>query len=151
MRITTSVLLAAVVLGACGGEAEQGVTTESEAVAWELFAATTISAYYAHNPEVAVYAGLHEYDGQMSDFSLTAAEEYAQWIDDIVSAAESYVGLAGIEAFERDYLINILRGEQFWIRDSGFLANNPVYYAYNLDMDTYIDREYAPIEERIDP
>lgn len=149
MRITTIALFAAVVLGACGGEAEQGATTEPEMVAWELFAATTISAYYAHNPEVAVYAGLHEYDGQMSDFSLTAAEDYAQWIDDIVSAAESYVGLEGIEAFERDYLINILRGEQFWIRDSGFLTNNPVHYGYNLDMDTYIDREYAPIEERI--
>ncbi len=149
MKITTSILLATVALGACGSETEQAASTEAQTATWEEFAATTISDYYARNPEIAVYAGLHEYDGQMSDFSLAAAEEYAQWIDDIIRAAESYGSLDGIEAFERDYLVKVLRGEQFWIRDSGFLTNNPVDYAYKLDVDTYIDREYAPIEERI--
>jgi hypothetical protein len=37
----------------------------------------------------------------------------------------------------------------FWIRDSGFAINNPVAYAFALDFDVYIDREYAPLEERI--
>lgn len=149
MKITTSILLATVALGACGSETEQAASTEAQTATWEEFAATTISDYYARNPEIAVYAGLHEYDGNMSDFSLMAAEEYAQWIDDVVGAAESYDGLEGIEAFERDYMVRALLGKQFWIRDTAFLKNNPVAYAFRLDMDTYIDREYAPLEQRI--
>ena len=61
-----------------------GDSTDTETAAtpvkatWQSFAATTITAYYAANPELAVGAGLHEYDGQISDIGLDAAEEYAQ-------------------------------------------------------------------------
>lgn len=134
-------------LVACGEKSETEVV--SEKLPWSDFAANTISEYYAANPEIAVYAGLHEYDGQMYDNSLAAAEKYAGWIDAVVSTAESYTDLQDIEAFERDYLVQALRGQQFWIRDSGFLKNNPVVYSFSLGMGTFIDREYAPLEERI--
>lgn len=116
---------------------------------WDDFVAETIDAYYQRNPEAAVYAGLHQYDGQMRDFSLSAREEYATWVDEVIGAANNFDGLAGIEAFERDYLTMALAGERFWIRESGFLTNNPVHYAQNISVDIYIDREYAPIEERL--
>ena len=149
MKQLTTILIALFVLGACGGEQQPAATVADEKPAWEEFAANTIDAYYAANPETAVDAGLHQYDGQMSDFSLAAAEEYAQWIDTVIADAESYDSLEGIEAFERDYLIKALEGQLFWIRDSGFRANNPVFYAGSISADIYIDREYAPIEERI--
>jgi len=136
-------------LGACGGEAEPERSSGIEKQPWETFAAATIAEYYRQNPELAVYVGLHEYDGLMSDFSLAAAEEYAAWIDAIIEEAESYEALVGIEAFEREYLVNALRADRFWIRDSGFTTNNPVAYAFSIGLDVYIDRDYAPLEERI--
>ncbi|MGB5491946.1 MAG: DUF885 domain-containing protein [Woeseiaceae bacterium] len=136
-------------LGACGGEAEPERSSGIEKQPWETFAAATIAEYYRQNPELAVYVGLHEYDGLMSDFSLAAAEEYATWIDAIIEEAESYEALVGIEAFEREYLVNALRADRFWIRDSGFTTNNPVAYAFSIGLDVYIDRDYAPLEERI--
>ena len=136
------------VLSACGEKSEPAATTAQKA-SWEEFAATTVAAYYAANPEAAVYAGLHEYDGKISDVSLAANEKYALWIDGVIAEAKSYDSLGGIEAFERDYLLTALEGELFWIRDSGFATNNPVYYASGISADIYIDREYAPIEERI--
>ena len=143
-------LLAAVLaLGACGGADKQVASTGVEKQTWEAFAATSIAEYYRQNPELAVDVGLHEYDGQMSDFSLEAADIYAAWIDGIIADAESYDDLQGIEAFERDYMVSALRGELFWIRESGFLTNNPVYYAFSFGSDVYIDRNYAPLEERI--
>ena len=148
-RSTAVILIAAFVLTACGGKSDNPTATEPVQVAWEEFAANTISDYYAANPERAVDAGLHEFDGQISDNSLAAAEKYAEWIDGVISDALAYSDLEGIEAFERDYMIKALQGEQFWIRDSGFLTNNPVVYSFGLGMGTYIDREYAPIEERI--
>ena len=150
MNVTKlTLLVAALALGACGGADKQATSTGVEKQPWEAFAANTVSEYYRQNPELAVDVGLHEYDGQMSDFSLAAADEYAAWIDGTIETAESYEDLAGIEAFERDYMINALRGELFWIRDSGFATSNPVAYAYALSFDVYIDREYAPLEQRI--
>ncbi len=141
--------LAFLVLSACSNGVDQAETVSTEKPPWAEFAAVTIDDYYKANPEAAVYAGLHQYDGQMGDNSLAAAEEYAAWIDHVVADAESYDELLGMEAFERDYLVKALQGERFWIRDSGFLTNNPVVYSFSLGMSTYIDREYAPLEERI--
>jgi len=149
--LTTSAitLLALLVLSACSGESEPPAPPNTEKLPWSEFAANTIAEYYAANPETAVSAGLHRYDGQISDNSLAAAEEYAQWIDTVLRGALSYDELRGIEAFERDYLTTALQGEQFWIRESGFLTNNPVAYSFGLGMSIYVDREYAPLEQRI--
>ncbi len=150
MKIKTAVLLFAfIALGACSDSTQQATSTKLEAPSWEAFAAATIAEYYRQNPEAAVYVGLHEYDGQMMDFSLAAAEEYATWIDRTIESAAAYDGLTGTEAFERDYLITALSGDRFWIRESGFLTNNPVHYAFFISLDVYIDRDYAPLEERI--
>ncbi|MDH3576509.1 MAG: DUF885 domain-containing protein [Gammaproteobacteria bacterium] len=150
MKAQHPVLLVAVLaLAACGGGGKQVESTVAAKQPWEAFAANTIAEYYSQNPELAVDVGLHEYDGQMLDVSLEAADRYATWIDDIIASAESYDDLQGIEAFERDYMVSVLRGELFWIRESGFLTNNPVYYSFALGMDVYIDRQYAPLDERI--
>jgi hypothetical protein len=136
-------------LSACGKGPEPVADAQPGQASWTEFAAATIDRYYEQNPEAAVYAGLHEFDGQISDISQSAMSAYSDWIDAVVAEANTYESLEGIEAFERDYMIKSLRGEQFWIRDSGFMNNNPVVYTFSLGMDVYIDREYAPIEERI--
>ena len=150
MRAKSPVLLLALLaVAACGGGEQQTAPTAVEKLSWEAFAATTVAEYYRQNPELAVDVGLHEYDGQASDFSLEAADQYATWIDGVIAAAESYADLQGIEAFERDYLVSALRGDLFWIRESGFLTNNPVFYSFGLGFDVYVDRNYAPLDERI--
>ena len=103
-----TIMLALFMLGACGGGAGQEETVTTEKPTWAEFAAATIADYYEANPETAVYAGLHQYDGQMGDNSLAAAEEYAAWIDRVIADAESYDGLQGIEAFERDYRLAVI-------------------------------------------
>ena len=136
-------------LGACGKDPEPAADVQAEQVSWAEFAAATIDRYYEQNPEAAVYAGLHEFDGQISDISRSAMSAYSEWIDAVVAEANAYENLEVIEAFERDYMVKSLQGEQFWVRDSGFMNNNPVVYTFALGMDVFIDREYAPIEERI--
>jgi len=135
-----------VFLVACGGE-QQAV--EEPRVPWAEFVAGAIDEYYEHNPEAAVYAGLHQYDGQMSDVSLAAQEEYAAWVDSVIAEVSTYVELEGIEAFERDYLVNMLQGELWWIRESGFAEKNPIPYGWGIGISVYVDREYAPLDERI--
>ena len=148
MRKTAfALLLTSIALVGCGGGEEPDTSGADPQLPWETFAARVIAEYYERNPETAVDAGLHEYDGQMSDYSLEALEEYASWLDSVVAEASSYQLLDGIEAFERDYLLNQMRGQLFWLRESEYPTKNPLYYSFSVSV--YVDREYAPIEERI--
>jgi uncharacterized protein (DUF885 family) len=116
---------------------------------WAEFAATTIDEYYRRNPETAVNEGLHQYDGQMSDRSMEAIDEYASWVDSVLAEAASYTSLEGVEAFERDYMSTSLGGSLFWLRDSEFPVNNPLFYARSIGISVYVDREYAPLDQRM--
>ncbi|HEX5787744.1 MAG TPA: DUF885 domain-containing protein [Woeseiaceae bacterium] len=153
MKIATLILCSTLVLGACSKEAQPPAAAEPAAAPaqapWADFVTGAIDEYYALNPEVAVYAGKHEYDGQASDLSLEAVEAYVEWIDETVAAASAYVDLEGIEAFERDYLVQALRSDRFYVADSGFVRNNPVSYMGKLGFGVYVDREYAPLPERL--
>ena len=141
--------IALLVLAACGGSDTEMAATEEERMPWAEFAATTVDKYYSNNPENGVDAGLHQYDGLASDYSLAALDEYTAWLDGVIADASAYDDLTGIEGFERDYLVQALRGDVWYLRDSGFIRNNPMAYASALSFSVYVDREYAPIEERI--
>ena len=144
---TLLALLASLALVACGGSEDTAAPEPETKQSWAEFTATTIDEYYRRNPESAVDAGLHEYDGQMSDISLEAQAGYATWIDSVLAEAASYTDLQGIEAFERDYFSTVLNGELFWMRETNFRTKNPL--SYGLSFSVYVDREYAPLEQRI--
>ncbi|MDH3533148.1 MAG: DUF885 domain-containing protein [Gammaproteobacteria bacterium] len=140
-------LLAGLALVACGNGERQVTEPDAAPMPWEQFVTAVIDAYYARNPETAVNAGLHDFDGQMSDYSLAGLNEYAAWVDAVVTEAMGYEDLEGIEAFERDYLLNAMNGQLFWLRESNFPTTNPLFYS--ADVSVYVDREYAPLEERL--
>jgi uncharacterized lipoprotein YajG len=143
-------LLASFMLAACGKSADETVAPVAEAKQpWSDFVATVIDDYYRKNPESGTDAGLHQYDGQMADMSMAALEEYEGWIDSVLAEAASYAELEGIEAFERDYLSTSLSGELFWLRDSDFPTSNPLFYAGSIGISVFVDREYAPLAERL--
>ena len=116
---------------------------------WGEFVHTAIEEYYRRNPEVAVNAGLHQYDGVVSDMSIEASNDYVDWLDAVIADASSYTELEGIEAFERDYLVQALRGQRFYRVDTRYLTKNPLFYSGRLGFSVYVDREYAPLEDRV--
>ena len=143
-------ILASGLIAACGGPKEPAMEAGAAArQPWPEFVATVIADYYRQNPETAVDAGLHEYDGQMSDMSAAALQEYAAWIDATLEAAAAYSDLEGIAAFERDYLTTYLGGQLFWLRESEFPSKNPLFYAGQIGISVYTDREYASLARRM--
>ncbi|HNP35685.1 MAG TPA: DUF885 domain-containing protein [Woeseiaceae bacterium] len=160
-RTITLALWVAVALTACSREqpaqedaaqpehAQQESAEAALQQSWPEYVAATIREYYRRNPEQAVYAGLHEYDGKASDLSMQAFADEMAWLDDVIAATTAYKNLEGVEAFERNYLVQALRSDLFTLRDSGFITNNPLLYARSLGFGVYVDREYAPIEQRI--
>ena len=146
----TSLLLTAaamLAIAGCGGGDQHPATPENTKQPWEEFVADTITAYYERNPESAVGAGLHEYDGRMGDRSLAGLDGYAKWLDAVITEASSYTDLEGIAAFERDYLLTEMNDRLFWLRDSDYPTKNPLFYSINVGV--YVDRDYAPLEARM--
>lgn len=148
-RFVMLALLASFTLVSCDKTDEAATPMAAAGQPWAEFVAGVIDDYYRQNPEAASDAGLHQYDGQISDLSMAAIEKYAGWIDSVLSAAATYTDLEGIEAFERDYLLTSLSGERFWLRDSGFPTNNPLVYSRAIGISVFIDREYAPLAQRM--
>jgi hypothetical protein len=135
-------------MAGCGGEKPAPASIDTSPP-WPEFVASTITAYYEWNPGSAVIAGLHEYDSRMADYSLSALDEYAKWLDSVIAEAAAYKDLAGIEAFERDYLLTAMNGRLFRLRDSGYPTTNPRFYNVNVSVGVYVDRDYAPLDKRI--
>lgn len=148
-KLTTIVVATLVLLAGCSGADNTAVQDVVAKQPWAVFAAKVIAEYYERNPESAVDAGLHEYDGQMSDFSMEALADEVAWLEATRNQAATYTDVEGIEAFERDYLMTELAGQLFGLRESGFPTNNPLFYASQIGVSVYVDREYAPVEERM--
>lgn len=143
-------LIASVALSACSSGSDEAAAPAAEArQPWSDFVATVVDDYYRQNPETAVDAGLHQYDGQMSDMSMSALEDYGDWIDSVLAQAATYTDLEDTEAFERDYMTTNLQGQLFWLRDSGFPTKNPLFYGSAIGISVFIDREYAPLDQRM--
>ena len=137
-------------LVACGSDSQEPAAPAAEAkLTWADFVATVVDEYYRRNPESGADAGLHQYDGLISNMSAAALEDYAAWVDSVLADAASYVELEGIEAFERDYLQAYFSGQLFWLRDSEFATKNPLFYSGEIGISVFIDREYAPLGQRM--
>lgn len=149
-KSTVNLLVASLVFAGCGGEQPGTTPTATDSMQpWTEVAATFVDEYYRRNPQVAVNAGLHQYDGQASDLSLAAFQEYASWLEKTRADISAYTGLEGVEAFERDYLLAALQSRLFWINETDRLTKNPIFYARQIGLSVYVDREYAPLDVRI--
>lgn len=135
-------------LGACS-QSEDSAVTDMAKSPWADFAVTTVAEYYSRNPERAANAGLHQYDGQISDLSPDSIAEYLSWVMKSRSEAESYADLEGLDAFERDYLIAAMNEEEFNFGTADYWSRNPAAYVGRLGFSVYIDREYAPLDVRM--
>ncbi len=148
-KTTLLALIASLAISACSSETDDATSIADSKQPWADFVATVIDDYYRQNPESASDAGLHQYDGQMSDMSAAGLAASADWIDAVIAEAATYTDLEDIEAFERDYLSTSLNGQLFWLRDSDFPTRNPLFYINAIGISVFIDREYAPLDQRM--
>jgi len=118
---------------------------------WNAFVASYLEDYFAANPVFAVYAGRHEYDGRMQDFSASAIEKE---IARLRAARQRVAGfdaasLGPERAFERDYLLSRIDRDLFWLAEAQWPFHSPDYYLGWLDPDPYLNKPYAPLEQRM--
>ena len=130
--------LACLVLASCNA-----VTTTQPGAKWKDFAQHAVDQYFALNPDFAIYQGAHHYDGQLPDWSAAGLKAQETFLHKTIADAHRYPGLSKVDAFERDYLVQVLQGQLFFLEDADSPHTNPEFYTGALDPNVYISRDYA--------
>jgi hypothetical protein len=106
--------------------------------------------FLADDPTNARDLGLHEFDGKIAPISKEALEARVarlnQAIDDL--GAIDRMALSDDEALDLDELRAQVASGLFWLVDMNGPRKYPQMYEPLYSVNTYLDREYAPIEER---
>lgn len=110
-----------------------------------------LTGYLAWRPQSGTALGLHEYDGKITDFgraSLDAERARLEKFDRVLSrwpvktlSPQSYHDLRLLQA--------TVRGELFKFDAMHSYTRNPMTYAGALDVNIYIKRDFAPLEQRV--
>src|SRR5213075_2483953 len=126
--------------------AAQTQDAEYEGVAEEY-----VKTYLAAHPLQGTALGFHEYDGKISDYSrlaLDAELSRLRRFDDRLAKFDP-VKLSARQSIDLRILQAALKKDLFEMQDMSVFDRNPMVYAGAADVNVYIKRNFAPLEDRV--
>ena len=108
--------------------------------------------YLKYSPTHAVTLGLHEYDGIMSDTSLTGIKKERLFFESLYNELLEikYEELSSENKFDFDLIKWSLESDFFEHDEIQAYKRNPMTYALMfINMSNYLNREYAIFEDRL--
>ena len=126
------------------------ISTASNAK-WDAYVEQFLADYFVAHPDTAVYAGKHEFDGKLPDWSEDGLKKETARLkaEREKAAAFKDADLDDRQRFERDYLIAQIDKDVFWRETADQPHTNPTFYSDSIDPDVYVSRPFAPLETRI--
>jgi uncharacterized protein (DUF885 family) len=131
------------VIGAFAAETEDA---EYEAVAEEY-----IKGYLGAHPLEGTALGLHEYDGKITDYSrlaLDAELSRLRRFDDRLSKFDPGK-VSPRQSIDLRILQAAVKKDLFEMQDMSVFERNPMVYARAADVNVYIKRNFAPLDDRV--
>jgi uncharacterized protein (DUF885 family) len=109
-----------------------------------------VDQWLADHPQSARGLGLHQFDGVVPDFRKTAIEARLSRTREArdALAAVPPAGLSPDEALDRELLLQELDLELFQAEDMHVFQKVPQTYEQLFAVNIYLDRDYAPFEQR---
>lgn len=125
--------------------------SKSEGAGFSELSEAFLQGYLDWRPQLGVYLGYHEYDGKLTDGSKESiAKELARLKDfDQKLSALDTASLSQKEFYDFRILKNSIKTEIFNMEDLGIYTKNPMNYAGIIEVNSYIKRNFAPVEERV--
>lgn len=132
-------------------DASSPAVIESDGSAWGNYMESFLEGYLPLNPAFAIYQGRHELDGQLGDFSPEGLKASIDFRKKAIAGAMAMDDskFSDAQKFERQYLVNTMEGELFWLEEADQPHNNPDFYLVALDPSVFIARPYADAETRM--
>jgi hypothetical protein len=148
-RLLPLLVTTAWLLGVSPASAQSGATTAD--AAWDADVARFIAGHFAANPVTAVYAGRHEFDGQLPDLSEAALRQDLARVEAARARIQAVdpATLSESRQRERAYLLASLDVDLFWKKEAEWPRRNPAYYLGLLDPEIYLSKPYASLETRM--
>ncbi len=120
---------------------------------WQAFVDGFLEDYFELNPDMAVLAGRHEFDGRLPDWSPDGLLRMAGLFRSARGRAAAFDAsqMTDAERFERDYFVSEMNGRLFWLEKAEAPLRNPTFYLFlaGLDPNVYLTRPYAPLATRL--
>jgi len=120
---------------------------------WQAFVDGFLEDYFELNPDMAILAGRHEFDGRLPDWSPDGLLRMAGLFRSARQRAAAFDAsqLTDAERFERDYFVSEMNGRLFWLEKAEAPLRNPTFYMFlaGLDPNVYVTRPYAPLATRL--
>src|SRR6478752_7661972 len=126
--------------------AAQTQDAEFEGVAEEY-----VKTYLAAHPLQGTALGFHEFDGKISDYSrlaLDAELSRLRRFDDRLAKFDP-AKLSPRQSIDLRILQAAVKRELFEMQDMSVFERNPMVYARAGDVNVYIKRNFAPLEDRV--
>src|SRR5437762_4922316 len=119
---------------------------------FEQTANKMLQGFLSWRPQAAVALGFHEYDGKIADLNKNSLRAEVDRLKDYDQK------LAGIDTnslskkmfYDYRILRLAIRNELFNFEDFKVYNRNPMTYAGLLDVNLYVKRNYAPLEQRLE-
>lgn len=110
-----------------------------------------IDGYLAWRPQTGVYLGYHQYDGKITDYSkasiateVARLKEYGKKLSEIDSSS-----LSTKKFYDWKMLGFNIKRELLNFENLEVYTKNPMTYAGAIDVNIYIKRNFAPLEQQI--
>ena len=138
--------MAAICLSSATLVALQTPDQEYEAVAEEF-----IKGYFAARPMLGTSMGLHEHDGKISDYSRLALDAELSRLRRFEDRLQKFElsKLSQRQSIDLRILQAGIRDEIFQRETMSIYERNPMVYARAADVNIYIQRNFAPLEDRV--
>jgi uncharacterized protein (DUF885 family) len=110
-----------------------------------------IQGHLAAHPLQGTALGLHEYDGKINDYtrlSIDAELSRLKRFDDRLKKFD-LAKLSPRNSIDLRILRTAISKELFQIQDMGIYERNPMTYARAIDVNIYVKRNFAPLEDRV--
>src|SRR5262245_47246971 len=116
-----------VLLTACATTAP-ATQPSASASSWPDLSNDFIETWLKHNPDDAVGAGRHEYDGQLPDLSEAGFQKQLDDLKAISARVEAFPtdGLPPEQAREREYARAVLKRQLFWLETMRWYRVSPM-------------------------
>lgn len=145
-------LVILVFLTACNNNSDKPAGTAGSAdEAFGKLADDYLTGYLAWRPQQAVGLGFHEYDGKVTDYSKASLDAELKRLKDFAQKLSSVdtADLSPKMFYDYRILKLAINSDIYNFEDFKYYTHNPMNYANAVDVNLYIKRDFAPLEERL--
>ncbi|HWR15092.1 MAG TPA: DUF885 domain-containing protein [Terriglobales bacterium] len=128
-------------------------TEQKPAADWDRVVDEFFDTYFENNPTAASYAGLHQYDTKLEDYSRAGVNKEIRWAKDWLARFDAFdTSKLNLEQRQDHALVvNTLKGNLLELEDIRKWERSPDRYSSGITQSAFLimSRNFAPADERL--